>query len=313
MPNLVARFAENTFWLGRYLERVEDLARILDITETYARDPATGPDWPRVLNLYSDTARFAEKIGESTASNVLGFYLLDKENPSSIVSTLTMARENARSVRHLISTEMWTQINVFHSELLALNRTKVTPNTLSSVARDIILSCQTFEGIAEGTFFRSEPWCFYQLGKYLERADQTTRILDMGYDRLSPAEGDEVAWIHWSVLLRSVSGYHAYRSMHPGQADPQQIASFLLYDTTFPRAIARCVQRVTASLRELERRHSAAAAPEIEVQRMALANLIERGPGKRRTSNRLHRYLDEVQASLGELSNAIGAYYFEGR
>ncbi len=312
MSSLVARFAANIYWLGRYLERAENLARILDINETYARDNIHGPDWERVLRLNADTERFKELHGEPSSEAVLAFYLFDRDNSSSIVSCTRAARENARSVRHLISTEMWKQLNIFHSSVAAFQKRDATINKISKISQDIITGCQNFEGIAEGTFLRGEPWCFYQLGKYVERADQTTRILDMGYDRLVPEEDDAIAWVHWNVLLRSVSGYHAYRSRHPGASHPQDIASFLLYDEEFPRAVALCVNRISSQLRDLERRHGSRRAAVLEEDRRQLEFLVETGPGRNLTPKVLHRYLDRLQLALARVSDAIGQCYFVG-
>jgi uncharacterized alpha-E superfamily protein len=312
LSSLVARFAENIYWLGRYLERAENLARILEINETYARDRGAGPSWTRVVDLYADRPRFIDKHGEPEAQSVIHYYLLDRDNPSSIVSSIRAARENARSIRHLISTEMWTQINIFNTDVSRLQRRASTVSDLSRILRDIVAGCQHFEGIAEGTFLRGEPWCFFKLGKYLERADQTTRILDMGYDRLMPAEDDAVAWVQWNVLLRSVSGYHAYRSRHPGDSSPQEIAVFLLYDDEFPRALALCVNAITAQLRDLQQRHGESRGAEPEKQRRRLEFLVETGPGRKLSSQVLHRYLDQVQSTLGNVSDAIAACYFNG-
>ena len=313
LASLVSRFASDVYWLGRYLERAENLARILDINETYARDDAAGPDWGRVLTLYGERSRFEEIHGFPKARGVLDFYLIDRGNPSSVKSCIHAARENARSIRHLISTEMWTQLNIFHIAVGRMKPSDASIEQLSRVSRQIIAGCQHFEGVAEGTFLRSEPWCFYQLGKYIERADQTTRILDMGYDRLAPAEDNPVAWVHWNVLLRSVSGYHAYRNRHPGASTPQDIASFLLYDEEFPRAVALCVNRITGSLRELERRHGSQRGEEAERERRKLEFLIETGPGKSLTPARLHRFLDETHAALANVSASVSGCYFAGR
>lgn len=312
MSSLVARLAGNMFWLGRYLERAENTARILHINETYARDGVDGPDWRRVLDLYDDAERFEEGHSGPAAQAVLAFYLTDRKNPSSVVSCTHIARENARSVRHLISTEMWTQINTFYANVAALKRRDATVKNLSRISGDIVAGCQSFEGVAAGTFLRGEPWCFYQLGKYLERADQTTRILDMGYHRLTPPGGDAVSWVHWNVLLRSVCGYHAYRARHPGHSSPHDIATFLLYDDEFPRAVALCVNRLTTYLRDIERRHGVRRSANLETERRQLEFLIETGPGRTLTPENLHQYLDRLQTALGRVSAEIAASYFVG-
>ena len=310
MSSLLARFAQNVFWLGRYLERAENVARILDINETYARDHPEGPDWKRVLDLHSDFERFSLNNDNPDARSVLAFYVTDRTNPSSIMSALSHARENARSVRHLISTEMWTQINILHGQIRAITARDIRPSNLSRTARNITIGCQTFEGIAEGTFFRGEPWLFYHLGKYVERADQTTRILDMGCDRLFIEEGDAVAWVHWNVMLRSVSGYHAFCACHPATTSPRDIAAFLLYDKEFPRAVALCVSRLSERLRDIEGRQGHHRMPSVEEARRDLDFLLETGVDKKLTANRLHTHLDQIQSALAVLSLAIGTAYF---
>ncbi len=310
MSSLLARFAGNMCWLGRYLERAENIARILHINETYGRDDPHGPEWRRVLRLYSDEKRFDSTHDEADAASVLGFYVIERDNPASIVSAIVAARENARSVRHLISTEMWTHLNIFSSQVRALSAKDLSLANLSVVATAVINGCQSFEGIAEGTFLRGEPWCFFQIGKYLERADQTTRILDISSDRLLLDKEDTVATVQWNLLLRSVSAYHAYRGRHPGLSGPHDIAAFLLYDTEFPRAVTLCVGRVTELLQDIEKRHGMRRGTKVEEARRSLEFSLDTGPGHELTPNSLHAFLDGLQVSLGRVSNVIGETYF---
>lgn len=292
------------------MERAENTARILHINGTYARDNPEGPNWRHMLDLYADTERFFETYDEANAQAVLNFYILDRANPTSIAFAVAAARENARTVRHLISTEMWTQINLFHRTIQDMTLRDVRVTNLSRTATDLVVNCQTFDGIVEGTFLRGEPWCFYQLGKNLERADQTTRVLDISYDRLSMSEGDAVATVQWSALLRSVSGYYAYRSRHPAASRCSDIAQFLLYDTEFPRAVLVCVQRATTRLREIEQRHGSVRCEKVERARRALEFALETGPGSKLTPERLHKLLDKTQVSLATISTAIGSAFF---
>ena len=308
--NLLSRFAANTYWLGRYMERAENLARILDTNETYARDLSGGANWQRVLDLYNDSGRFHESYDTPDAESVLNFYILDANNPSSIFSAVSSARENARAVRHLISTEMWVHLNAFHYRLSKLTRRDIWLTNVAQACAGIRLDCQTFEGVAEGTFFRGETWCFYQLGKYIERADQMTRVLDMSYDQLDDKDGDAVAAVNRDVLLRSVSGYHAFRSRYPSATTPQDIAIFMLYDEQFPRAVTLCVNYVTARLQDLEKRHGGIREIDLEKSRKSLVFCLETGLGHRVTSRRLHKFLDDLQIALGQVSDGIGKAYF---
>jgi len=310
LPNLVARFASNVFWLGRYLERAESIARILDINETFARDKSHGPDWERILVLNSDRERFLESHEEITPQAVLGFYLGDRGNPTSIAYATAAARQNARSVRHLISTEMWKQLNVFCNQFAAATKRGVALASLSRVCGEIKEGCQTFEGVAEGTFFRGEAWCFYHLEKYIERADQTTRLLDIGYEQISQADGEALRSVHANVLLRSVSGYHAYRARFPTVLRARDIANFLLYDPQFPRAVALCANQMNARLQDLDKVCANVGTTKAEKARNALEFLLRTGLGGRFTPKQLYRFLDDLQIALGDVSDAIGATYF---
>lgn len=309
MPNLIARFADNAFWLGRYLERAENLARIILTNTTYARHHAGVPNWRHIVELYSDQKRFIEKYEDFEARSVLSFYILDGDNFSSLISDIAAAREAARSLRHLISTEMWVHLNMFHSKMQSLGQADIRGERLGRTMSDIITDCQTFEGIAEGTFIRGETCIFYQIGKYLERADQTTRILDMGYGRLGFDDDDAIISAQWHVLLRSVSGYHAFRSRHPGPINPKQIATFLLYDDEFPRAAKLCVDRFSQQLSSLKKRTMNVDSKPVDHARKELETLLKTGPGVRVTPAGLHRYLDQVQRHIGRLADSLRTQY----
>ncbi len=187
MLDLLARFAENSYWLARYMERAENLARTLDVNETFAQNSEGVNEWLPIVQLYADSDRFFERHSEATADAVLHFYILDRENPNSVLSTVYVARENARSLRHLISTETWQQLNVFYNRLLKLQPRDLALSQLSRLCLSIKEDCQLHTGIIEGTGFRDQAWYIYQIGKYLERMDQTTRLLDINYHRLLPS------------------------------------------------------------------------------------------------------------------------------
>ncbi|MGA8401678.1 MAG: alpha-E domain-containing protein, partial [Stellaceae bacterium] len=151
---LLARYAECIFWLSRFVERAENLARILEVHETYARDKTGARDWYSIVQLNADEETFAEKHSTASARNVIRFYLNDRENPTSILNTVKSARENGRTLRPLISTEMWVQLNVFYNRLNRIDDGELTPGALSPLLNDIKQACQTFTGITEGTFYR---------------------------------------------------------------------------------------------------------------------------------------------------------------
>ncbi len=176
--------------MARYMERVENLARILDVQETFSRAGHAGRDWRAIVELFADPAAFFASHEEASAEAVVAFYLLDTNNPNAILSAVRMARENARTLRPFISTEMWSQLNVFYNRLRDLRPADLALSDLSRLCAEIKESCQTHTGITEGTFYRDQGWYFYQLGKNLERADQTTRLLDVKYHLLLPTPGE---------------------------------------------------------------------------------------------------------------------------
>jgi uncharacterized alpha-E superfamily protein len=310
LSSLLARFAEDIFWMARYLERAESLARLLDINETYARETTAGPDWQRILDLYADREIFLKDHKRMNAASILQYYVLDKKNPTSMSFAIAAARQNARAVRHLISTEMWTELNIFHNRIDGLTLRDIRESNIARMCGEIKHECQTIEGIAEGTLLRGEAWTFYLLGKYVERADQTTRVLDMGYERYSPGDDDALISVQWNTLLRSLAGYHAYRSRHPAGSYARDVAAFLLYDLEFTRAVALCVDRISAMLTDLQQRHGGKRHARVDAALKSLESTLGkelRGPIKQK---QFHDFLDDLQVKIGHMSEQIGAAYF---
>lgn len=272
--HLLARFAENMFWLARYMERAENLARILDVNEFFTRDHQDQHNWLPVLQMNSDHKCFlAHKLSEKrkpTAATVIAFYIIDKENPTSIIFAVRAARENAHTIQYLISTEMCTQLNVFYNWLNRLNRRDVSVRRLSEVCAAIKTACQTHAGITEGTLYRDEARWFYDIGRHMERANQTSRLLDIKYRQLQEydeADGSPVDDSQWNALLRSVARYQAFRRAHPQSTDPKSVAAFLVFQEKFPRSIARSVNEIRSAFRTLERRHRLPRTPALNGHR----------------------------------------------
>ena len=202
---LLARYADCAFWLGRYMERAESLARILDVNLHFSRDSRGSQNWRSIVQLNADEERFDKSYDVASYANVVHFYVPDRDNPSSIVSGIRAAKENARSLRPMISTEMWSHLNVFNNTMSTLTPDDLKPSELSRVCSVIKEECQTHTGITEGTFFRDQSWYFYLLGREIERADQTTRLLDIKYLLLLPPNqqaGSPVDVSQWNSLLR---------------------------------------------------------------------------------------------------------------
>jgi uncharacterized alpha-E superfamily protein len=312
---LLARYAECIFWLARYMERVENLARILDVTETFARDTRESNSWLSVVQINADEQRFFERYPTATAESVTNFYVLDRDNPNSIVSALGAARENARTLRPLISTEMWSQINVFHSRVRALTASDIAPARLSALCRMLKESCQAHTGITEGTFFRDQGWSFYAIGKYLERGDQTTRLVDIKYHTLLPSAdkvGSPLDVSQWNALLRAAAGYHAFRRVYPRGMTPASVAGFILLNEAFPRSLVLCVLQIEWYLTQMRSRYNLrgglAALERLDGLRASLDQSIEQI-----IAAGLHEFLDHAQRELILLQDDIARAFFGPR
>ncbi|MEQ8818112.1 MAG: alpha-E domain-containing protein [Thalassobaculum sp.] len=309
---LLARYADCSFWLGRYMERAESLARILDVNLHFSRDSRGSQNWRSIVQLNADEERFDEAYDVASYANVVHFYVLDRDNPSSIISTIRAAKENARALRPTISTEMWSHLNVFNNTLSALTSDDLKYSELSRVCAMIKEECQTHTGITEGTFFRDQTWYFYLIGREVERADQTSRLLDIKYHLLLPpnqAVGSPVDVSQWNAMLRSVAGYHAFRREHPRGMSPKQVAAFLLFNMSFPRSIALCLSEIDGHLHRLRSgfglRAGASAMEILDETRAALADhspdtVIQFG---------LHQFSDYVQRQLIAVTAAVRAEF----
>jgi uncharacterized alpha-E superfamily protein len=266
-----------------------------------------------VLQLYADDARYRETYGQPTADGVIHFYTLDDTNPSSIVSALKIARENARTLRPLISTEMWTQMNMFYNRLRAMSAADVAQPRLPRFCAFVKEGCHTHYGITEGTFYRDEGWYFYQLGRNLERADQTTRALDTKYHLLLPSVedvGSPLDVSQWNALLRSVSGYHAFRRVHPSGMTPADVAGFLLFHHAFPRSVVASVDAVDAKLHELRSVYGLSGGADAMERLDELRNDLRNARIHDVLKHGLHEYLDGLQGELIRVSQALGRDFF---
>lgn len=311
--NLLARYAECIFWMARYMERAENLARILDVHETFARDTRGATNWFSIVQLNADEKDFFSRHERPTAEAVIHYYMFDTQHTNSLVSMLRIARENARVLRPWISTEMWTQINVFHNKLVEMSRQDVPLPNLSATCTWIKEQCQTHTGITEGTFYRDQGWYFYQLGKYIERADQTTRLLDIKYHTLLPWPADVGSILdvsQWTTVLRSTAGYHAFRRVYPRGMSPTTVAGFMMFNEGFPRSVVMCVRQIDGYLTRLRSRYTLRGGAEAAERVDELLGALLSRPIDAVIRDGLHEYLDSVQAQLSGITNEIGNAFF---
>jgi uncharacterized alpha-E superfamily protein len=310
---LLARYADCIFWLARYVERAENLARILDVNDTFSRDRTGAREWLPILQLFAHERAFFERYPAATQAAVLRFEIIDRENPMSLVNAIRAARENARTLRPLVSTEMWVQLNVFHNWLSSLDASELSGGRLAHLLSRVKEACQTHTGITEGTFFRDQGWYFYQLGRYMERADQTTRLLDIKYHLLLPsvdAVGSPVDVSQWNALLRSAAGYHAYRRLHSREMTPAAVAGFLILNRRFPRSVYLCVRETEMLLSEAKARYNLRGANLASEELDGLRGQLSALTIEAILAQGLHEFLDMIQIRLIAITRDISLSFF---
>lgn len=306
---MLSRVADSIYWMSRYVERVENIARFIDVALNISLDQPVGTpeQWLPLVMTTGDHDYFKDRYGDPTQQNVIQFLTFDREYPHSILSSLTAARENARSIRETISSEMWEQLNQFYYTVRDAARAGSLPNNPHDFFHEVKMASHLFEGITDHTMSHNEGWHFHRLGQFLERADKTSRILDVKYFVLLPQPGDvgsPADDLQWSAVLRSVSGFEMYlKRQHV--IHPDRVVEFLVLDPEFPRAIRFCVTEAAESLRAISGTPTGDVR-NIAEQRMGelVAELATADVNKIILSG-LHEFLDSLQDKLNEIGNGI--------
>jgi uncharacterized alpha-E superfamily protein len=311
---MLSRVADSIYWLNRYIERAENVARFIDVNLTLMLDAPTGQpeQWEPVVLTTGDLKFFQEHYGQSTAENVIQFLTLDGNYPNSILSCLRAARENARSVREIISSEMWEQVNAFY---LMLQEAKSNQPLAKhhEFFSEIKNASHLFAGIMAATMSHNEGWHFGQMGRYLERADKTSRILDVKYFILLPSVkdvGSALDEVQWIALLRSASAYEMYRKRGKHLITPMGVAEFLILNREFPRSVQFCLLSTERSLQcitgapigtwqnPVERSLGRLRA---ELDYLTIEEIIQHG---------LHEFLDDLQKRINIIDSSIFETFF---
>jgi len=313
---MLSRVADSIYWMTRYVERAENIARIMDANFHMILDlPAgVGEQWEPLVVTTGDEELFKQYYDEFNQDNVVQFLTFDTRNPNSIYSCLRAARENARSVRELISSEMWQQINTFYLMLKDASRSNAIELPHEFFVK-IMMASHLFSGLTENTMTHGEGWEFARLGRMLERADKTARIVDVKYFILLPSLdyiGTPYDHILWASILRSASAFEMYRKRYGGIV-PDQIIEFLLLDPDFPRAIHHCLIVAELSLRNIS-----------GTMRGRFTNRAEKGLGRLLAdidyttiedikACGLHEYIDSLQTRINETGSVVSETFFSQR
>ena len=310
---MLSRVADSLYWINRYVERAENISRFLEVSEAMALDcpPGSAEPWLPLVDACGDRQRFDQAYPIGSPRDVVSFLLLDRDNPNSIVSCIASARENARQIRDVITTEMWEQLNDLYWSVQDGEALWQEPD--QEQLRNIRRGCQIFYGTTDVTLSRDQAWLFSQLGRLIERADKTSRILDVKYFLLLPAPtevGGVLDELQWISLLRSAGAYQMYRQSMQQAIAPASVARFLLLDPIFPRSVRFCLQQINDTLQQIQLKPQSGPPDDLECLRgqvlakwsyVRIDALIERG---------LHEAIDQLQTDLNQLHQLIHNRYF---
>jgi uncharacterized alpha-E superfamily protein len=306
---MLARVVENVYWLSRYLERAENTARIIGVNTNLLLDLPGGiaPGWLPLVDISGNRAEFDARGTKGDERDVVHFLIAEKDNPGSICSSLSSARENARTLREILPTEAWELLNQFFAEFTKELSTGLNKRTRFEFLKRIVITLQTIGGIFDGTMNRNEAYSFMLLGRNLERADMTSRIVDVRSAQLLPAETPELRpfeSVQWMSVLKSLSGYQMYRLKMRSRVKRADVLQFLLRDDQFPRSCQFCLTQLETSLTPLPRSEGV-----LEVLETA-KRFIERAPLATLDQPRLHELIDEIQLRIHGVHDGIAQIYF---
>ncbi len=319
---MLSRVANSLYWMSRYLERAENTARLVDVNLQLLLDFRALDDkalvgyWMPIVQSAGDEELFASLYKRTTAENVTEFLVFQNENGNSILSSVNQARENARMVRDQITVEFWEELNRLYLFLRTPRARKMLRSNPVELFQEIKTSSLLLQGLTNATTVRNEGWNFMQVGKFIERADKTSRIIDVRHTtfpaRGAPGATTQADALAWAAVLRSCSAWDAYKANHSAEVHPDQVAEFLLLSDDFPRSVRFCVEQVNLALRRISGVAEGRFCNDAEKLCGRLLAEMQFGTAKEIFDVGLHTYIDVLQMKLNDVGAALfQAYIFQ--
>jgi uncharacterized alpha-E superfamily protein len=313
---MLSRTAANLYWIARYMERADTVARLLEVGSRISLLPSAHgyrSEWDSLLQATGMAHAFAQKYGRTVQRNIESFLFFDRDNPSSIASCITAARENGRIVRTALTTQVWDALNTAFQELKQLERAERSTLELSRLTDWTMRHAAMLRGAIDATLLRDDGFNFLNIGYYLERGDNTARLMDVKYYVLLPRVdfvGSGLDNYQWTTLLRAMGAQRAFHWAYGGDVTAMKIADFLIRNPQSPRSLATC----TAGLLNHLSRVAKAYGRETEAQDKArsLAGGIESITVDAIFDEGLHEFLTRYIADAAQLANAINDAYLSG-
>lgn len=306
---MLSRAANSVYWMARYLERADNVARFIDVNAHLILDlgqPSDQTQWHPLIVTSDDEKEFAARYPDSSEANVIRFLTFDETNPNSILSCINAARENARTVREIIPSDMWEKMNELYHQVQAHSRSD-SVRDLQQLYAQVRSANYWIAGLLQNVVSHGEAWHFMRLGRMIERADKTARLIDVKYFYLLPspdAVGSAFDSVQWGAVLKSVNAFEMYRKQFH-RIVYQDVAEFLIFDPLFPRSLAYCAASCVKSLARITQAptdaHREIAALQAMLEATSTATILKKG---------LHEFIDGFQARLNIFDRAIHRSFF---
>lgn len=311
---MLSRVADAIYWMYRYIERAENYARFMDVNFNLSLElpPDISEQWKPLVVTTGDWKLYESLYEKPEKNKIIYFLGFDPKNPNSIYNCITNARENARAIRPEITKEVWEQINsMYYFVKEGLEKKRWQKKNSRDFFTEVKKGCQLLYGIFDATISRNDGWHFGKIGQLLERADKTSRVLDVKYHILLTSTeevGSPIDLIQWAALLKSVSAYDMYRKKN-GKLTPNGISDFLILDKLFPRSMLRCLMQAEQSLQVITG-NTEGFSNNAEKQLGILRSKLVFTDIEEIFKNGLHEYLDNFQKDLNLVSIAIFESFF---
>jgi len=308
---MLSRVASSIYWMNRYVERAENVARSIDVSSHLLLDlpESFEGQWAALVKITGDFEDFQARYPNADRESVIEFLAFDRANPNSIVSSVHAARENARTTREILSSETWEAINEFYLNIQSSVDKKNLP---FDFFRSVRQAGHHIEGAQSETMSRGEAWHFGRMGRMLERADKTTRILDIKYFLLLPNVRDvgrPIDDLQWGAVLRSASAFEMYRKEF-GRVAADDIVKFLVLDPEFPRSVRYCLHQADRALRAVSGSEERRYQNDAERLLGRLVASLDYTNGDEIVERGLHEFLDDTQAQINSVGEAIFETFF---
>jgi len=306
---MLSRVANHIYWMARYIERAENTARLVNVNTHLLLDlpKRIRLGWEPIVDITSNRDEFYSLYEQADERSVVRFMVMDTKNPGSIISSLNLARENARTIRDIIPREAWEQINELFLKTKNNSQNVLTHRHRYDYLRSIILGAQTITGLLAGTMTHDEGYDFLRMGRNLERADMTTRIIDVRTATLLPDMAEDLTPfenLQWMSVLKSLTAYQMYRREMRSRIRRSDVLQFLLQEDRFPRAFFHTLCEVNACLNDLPHNEKPLQLVAKLKRKLRSAKLNELRQEK------LHLFIDELQFGLIKLHDSINQSYF---